>query len=272
MSDLFDWYERDYLPDLTKQVQHDYHLMIVHLRSAFGEMSPQDVKPRHVRDFLEVKTGRIHRNRMVMILSSVFTKAIAKYCIDDDLRNPCWKIERWPTPPRDRYVTDEEFAAVRELAPVTVQIAMDLAWLTSQRQSDIIRLKWSSVTMTGPRDRWHIEIRQGKTGKRLAIRISEALELVLNRAKEHPARSGETVIRRRDGRGFTSHGFRSKWQRVIRQWGKLGHERFHFHDLRAKSISDNESLDAAYGLAGHIDIAMTRRVYDRGVRFVQPLR
>jgi hypothetical protein len=44
------------------------------------------------------------------------------------------------------------------------------------------------------------------------------------------------------------------------------------HDIRAKSISDNENLNDAYLLAGHIDIAMTRKTYDRNRRRVQPLR
>jgi integrase len=62
------------------------------------------------------------------------------------------------------------------------------------------------------------------------------------------------------------------WQRYCRTWEKAGNARFHFHDLRAKSISDNLSLDSAYLLAGHIDIKMTRRVYDRARRKVEPLR
>lgn len=42
--------------------------------------------------------------------------------------------------------------------------------------------------------------------------------------------------------------------------------------IRAKCISDNLSLDDAYLLAGHIDIKMTRKTYDRNRRRVQPLR
>jgi hypothetical protein len=43
------------------------------------------------------------------------------------------------------------------------------------------------------------------------------------------------------------------WQRYCRKWEALGNKRFHFHDLRAKSISDNANLDAAYLLAGCLD-------------------
>ena len=57
-------------------------------------------------------------------------------------------------------------------------------------------------------------------------------------------------------------------------WNQAGIKanRAHFHDIRAKSISDNASLDNAYLLAGHIDIKMTRRTYDRNRRRVEPLR
>jgi integrase len=58
----------------------------------------------------------------------------------------------------------------------------------------------------------------------------------------------------------------------MRKYAKSGAPRYHFHDIRAKSISDNGNLDAAYLLAGHIDIKMTRRVYDRNRRRVEPLR
>jgi hypothetical protein len=46
----------------------------------------------------------------------------------------------------------------------------------------------------------------------------------------------------------------------------------HFHDIRAKNISDNASFDAAYLLAGHISPSMTRKTYDRNRRRVEPLR
>jgi integrase len=83
---------------------------------------------------------------------------------------------------------------------------------------------------------------------------------------------GPNVIRNQFGERYTSDGFRAMWQRFMRQFAKDGNERFTFHDLRAKSISDNPSLQAASSLAGHIDMKVTNRVYDRGVRSVEPLR
>lgn len=288
MNDLFTRFEKECIPTLAPRSQRDYLGILALLRKTFGHYEPREIKPRHVAAFLDVKEGRIHRNRMVMILSSVYYKAIGKWCIDDELTNPCIAVERWPTRPRDRYITDEEFNAFRATVCPQVQIAMDLALLTGQRQSDIVQMKWKQIKAIGvPRADWRIEIEQGKTGKKLAIMISPQLETVLKRAKmmppEYPRdyvirtnrRVGDCYKNRnweRTGQPYSPDGFRAMWQRYMRAWMKKGHENFHFHDIRAKCISDNPSIDAAYLLAGHMDVKLTRRVYDRAMRRVEPLR
>jgi integrase len=281
MNDLFDRYVKECIPELMPRSQRDYMGIMVYLREHFGDMDPKEVKPRHVVKFLDVEKGKVHRNRMVTILSTVFYKAIGKWCVDDDLTNPCNGVERWPTKPRDRYVTDEEFAAFRATTSPQVQIAMDLALLIGQRQGDIVGLTWKQIHAIGlPRAEWFIEIKQSKTGKRLAIAISPAVEEVLKRAKRmkpdfprtHVIRTNPPRGLKRQGQPYTPDGFRAMWQRYMRKWVAAGHENFHFHDIRAKSISDNQNLDAAYLLSGHMDVKLTRRVYDRSMRKVEPLR
>ena len=267
MNELFDLYEKECIPQLQWRSQRDYRSIIVILRNAFGHKSAVEMRPKDVAEFINVPTGRVHRNRMVTILSTVFKKAMGRWCLDLNLTNPCTVIERWPTRPRDRYVTNDEFNAFREICRPQVQIAMDLALLIGQRQGDIIGLKWSQLK--GNR----IEIDQGKTGKKLAIVISPAVEAVLDRAwMLEPHWPREYVIRTKHGQRYSEDGFRAMWQRYCRQWEKAGNPRFHYHDLRAKSISDNPVFDNAYLLAGHIDPKMTRGVYDRNRREVQPLR
>jgi integrase len=274
MSDLFDKYEAEYVPELEPRTQRDYRGILAVLRATFGHMEPQEVKPRHVADFINVKKGRIHRNRMVTILSTVFKIAMGSWCIEMDLANPCTVVRRWPTKPRERYITDDEFNQLRAMACPQVQIAMDLALLTGQRQSDIVGLTWKQVKTVGVlRADWRIEVDQGKTGKKLAIMISPAVEAVLRRARVmEPNFPHAYVIRTKWGNRYTPDGFRALWQRTMRAWMKAGNANLHFHDIRAKCISDNASLDSAYLLAGHIDIAMTRKTYDRNRRRVEPLR
>lgn len=279
MNELFDKYEAESIPELEPRTQRDYRGILGKLRAQFGEMDVTAVKPRHVADFINVKKGRIHRNRMVTILSTVFKIAMGSWAIDLDLVNPCTVVKRWPTKPRDRYVTDQEFAAVRALASPQLQIAMDLALLTGQRQGDIVGLTWKQVHAIGvPRAKWYIEIRQGKTGKYLGIMISPAIETVLKRARMmKPEWPRKYVIRStprygKQGERYSPDGFRAMWQRTINAYVRSGGSRYSFHDIRAKSISDNASLESAYLLAGHIDQKMTRRVYDRNIRMVEPLR
>jgi integrase len=267
MNDLFDLYETECIPRLQWRSQRDYRSIIIILRRTFGHKPVIEMRPKDVAEFINVPTGRVHRNRMVTILSTVFKKAMGRWCLDLNLTNPCTVIERWPTKPRKRYVTDYEFNRFRAICRPQVQIAMDLALLIGQRQGDIIGMKWSQINDN------KIEIDQGKTGKKLAIVISPAVEEVLDRAwLMEPHWPREYVVRTSYGLRHTEDGFRAMWQRYCREWERLGNERFHFHDLRAKCISDNPNFDAAYLLAGHIDPKMTRGVYDRNRREVQPLR
>lgn len=265
LQDCFDRYLTEVVPTLEPRTQRDYRRHLKKLGAVFGHMRPDDVKPRDIGRFLDVPKGKIQANRIIGVLSAVYTKAVGRWYEAE--RNPCRGVERNTSKPRDRNVRDVEFAAFREMANKKVQVAMDLALLTGQRQGDLLKLKWAQVTPEG------VEFRQGKTGKRLLVTMSPALEAVLLRARGFlPHLPREYVLRRRDGSPYTENGFRAMWQRTMRAYVKKGGERFTFHDLRGKSATDSSSLQDAYERLGHTSIAMTRKVYDRGVRRVTPLR
>lgn len=265
VTEILDRFERDYVPTLAERTQKDYVRHLRTLRRWFGERLANDMKPRDFRDFMDVARGKIQRNRQLAVLSCAFSEAVGRWYWCD--RNPCRDVKRHSSRPRDRYVTDEEFDSFKRSVPLRLKLAMDLALLTGQRQGDILRLKWSQVD----REAGRIRVRQTKTGKRLGVRITPAVAEILDRcAALGPA--GETVIRKRCGGSYTSEGFRAIWQRYMRRWVAAGNERFTFHDLRAKSASDSETIDAAYQRLGHTSMSMTRRAYDRGERLVDPLR
>lgn len=265
MNDAFDRYDREVIPELSPNTQAEYRRYLKVLRAEFGHRRPDDIEPRDIGRFLDVASAKVLQNKRVAVLSAVFGKLVGRWY--EATRNPCAKVERNPEYPRDRLVTDAEFDAVHALAPVRVQLMMELALLTGQRQGDLLSLRWSQVTDDG------IAFRQAKTGKRLMVMLSPALRDVLERAKKlKPDLPREFVIRTFEGRGYTPLGFRANWQRVMDKYMKSGGERFRFHDIRAKSASDSDSLEHAYERLGHTSIAMTRKVYDRGCRKVAPLR
>lgn len=267
LSDALDRYLNEVVPTLAPRTQKDYRRHIEILRRVFGHMNPNDLLPKHIGQFLDVKTGKIQRNRQVAVLSAVYSKMVGRwYCAE---KNPCQHVERNPSRKRRRYVTDAEYEAVYAIAPPRVQIMMELALRTYQRQGDLLSLKWEQVDDEG------VNFQQGKTGKRLRVKRKGAAKLnaVLARAQKLlPHLPREYVVRNRDGRAYTSEGFRAVWQRVMRKAMKTGalKERFTFHDLRAKAISDTKDIQKAFEGAGHTSMAMTRGVYDRGVREVDP--
>ena len=166
IRDALDRYEEEVLPELAPRTQKDYRRHLKVLREKFGDYLPDELKPRDIGKFLDVKKGRIHRVRIVAVLSAVYTKMVGRWYIAE--RNPCQHVEKQKNPPRDRYVTDDEFKAVYDIMPERMQIAMDLALLTGQRQGDLLKLKWSEVLEDG------VTFVQNKTGQGRHIQIGRA--------------------------------------------------------------------------------------------------
>lgn len=252
---------------LAATTHRDYIRHLGLLREAFGPVVADELTPRMLADWMDVPKGKIQRNRQLAVLSAVYQKAIRRYFLCR--ANPCKEVDRHPSKPRDRYITDAEYEQVKALAPLRVQLAMELALLTGQRQGDIIGMLWSQI------QDMNILIKQAKTGKKLAIAITPTVEAVLDRCWNLPnggKDGGPYVITRKQGGRYTSAGFRALWQRTSQKWKRLGREALTFHDLRAKSASDSGTLELAMQRLGHTSMALTRRIYDRGTRVVAPLR
>jgi len=264
VNDILDRFESEYIPhELSERTQRDYARHIRDLRRWFGDRIADEMKPRDFAEFMNVRKGRIQRNKQLAVLSCAFTQAVGSWYLID--RNVCRDVKRHRSRPRDREVTDAEFAGFMATVPYKMTLAMQLSVLTGQRQGDILSLLWSQVD----REQGKIRFRQAKTGKRLAVRITPVLDALLLECMDM-APAGQHVIRRRDGERYTSDGFRAIWQRYMRRWKALGNERFTYHDLRARAAAKCKSVEEAMLLLGHQNISMTRRVYDRSERTVEP--
>lgn len=267
IADCIDRYQRDGMGHLAPTTHRDYVRHLGHLRRFFGHIPADELTPRMLAEWMDVPKGKIQRNRQLAVLSAVYQKAIRRYFLCKV--NPCKEVDRHESRPRDRYITDEEYEQLKAIAPLRVELAMELALLTGQRQGDIIGMQWSQIQDMA------ILIRQGKTGKKLGIQITPALEAVLDRCWNLPnggKDGGAYMITRSKGGRYTSTGFRALWQRTSQRWKRLGNSPLTYHDLRAKSASDSGTLELAMQRLGHTSMALTRRVYDRGLRIVAPLR
>lgn len=259
-------YEVECLPRLAPRTKKDYVRHLKVLDQEFGHYIPDEMEPRHFAPFLNVPKGKIQRVRQLAVLSAAFTEAVSFWFVMK--RNPLRDVKRPKSKPRDRLIEDWEFRKVLTLAPLRVKLMMRLALKLGQRQGDLLNLKWSDIK------NMEIHIYQSKTGKRLAIAIDDELEQILDECWRLPrggCDGGEYIITRRCGGRYTSEGFRALWQRTMRKWMRGGGENFHFHDIRALCATKCATPEIAMRLLGHTTLAMTMRIYRRGIERVQCL-
>lgn len=266
VGSILDRYEAQCLHELAPRTQRDYRRHLQHLRCRFGHLDARELKPKDFGPFIQERAGRkgqVQRVRQLAVLSAAFTQAVSFWYLLD--HNVLRDVKRPKRPPRDRLIEDHEFASCRAMAPLRVQLMMDLALRLGQRQGDLLDLKWSDLKDG------YVNLQQGKTGKRLAIEITPELKRVFGRCWMLPNR-GDYVITRRQGGRYTSEGYRALWQRVMAQYVRRGGQRFTFHDIRALCATKCKTPEEAMKLLGHTNISMTLRVYRRGVERVKALQ
>ena len=111
----------------------------------------------------------------------------------------------------------------------------------------------------------------------MIVEWSPELQIVIERLKKLGLQIRPTLLCTLEGKPFTSDGFRSNWHRLMTKATTPGEkggapalaERFTFHDLRAKSASDDE-LEIATERLAHDDPRTTQKVYLRTPRRARP--
>lgn len=269
VSQILDGYKANCFHKLGARTARDYVRHIGHLKARFGHLDAATLKPRDFGPFIAERAGKkgeVQRVRQLAVLSAAFTYAVSyAYTLD---RNVLKDVPRPKRPPRDRLIQDHEFREIRAMAPLRVQLMMDLALHLGQRQGDLLNLKWSDIK------NGEVHIDQSKTGKRLAIRITPELKRVFGKCWMLPnggKDGGEYVVTRTQGGRFTSEGFRASWQKVAKKWRGMGRLNATYHDIRAMCATKCPSPEVAMRLLGHSNISMTLKIYRRGIERVDAL-
>ena len=144
LGDVIERYRIDVLPQKAAKTQKEQGRQLDRIVSVFGELRPKDITPQYIYRYLDsrLKTPTAARHE-ISLLGHVFNKAIRWGAAST---NPVQLIEKPQTRPRDRYVTDDEYLAVYNLASERIQIAMDLALLTGLRRGDLLSLTRGQLT------------------------------------------------------------------------------------------------------------------------------
>lgn len=248
----------------------EYERMAENIKKAFVNFRVDQVRPKHIAAFLDTNFSAKPNtaNKYRALLSLMLGLAVRKGMID---ANPVRDVEGYAEKKRDRYITDDELQMIKAGCSGRnagqIRCLIDLAYITAQRIGDLLTLRWSDVTPDG------IYFRPSKTvnstGVRLLIERTDDLTAILDRAKSGKVK-GMTVIHAMDGSAYTYSGAQSAWKRACKAAGVEAH----FHDLRAKALTDasRQGLDAQR-LAGHATESMTAHyVKARTVESVRPLK
>jgi integrase len=278
VAEMLDMFVPVHFPKLARRTQIDGMAHVEKLKAMWGSVHVDELKPRTIGMWMNggPDRGKIQRGKIVSVLATAYKYGVGEFFCAES--NPTRDLRFPKSNKRTRYVTPAEFAAVRSICSERLQAAMDLAYITGQRQNDILKLRWDHIDVHGNEAsgfRPIMHIRQGKTGKRFGIVVSEALEEVLLRCKRMPpALPRAYVLRNKDGERYSSAGFRSMAKRAINRALERGLIKtpFTWHDLRAATASDHPDIEKAADLLGHQNSQMTKSVYDRSVRLVQPLK
>lgn len=228
-----------------------------------GHMTPEKVRPKHIAQFHDEKGRKapVSANRSLEVIRHVFSLARRWGFVD---LNPAKSLGRHEENARERDVSLDEYLSVYELASPAYQVAMEISRLTGMRQGDILKLKWSEVTAEG------VYNNANKNKRKLLYRMNRSLQFTLSEAKGilNGAISHYVIPSKKGGR-FTSSGFQSGWQRLMRKAVATGIEHFTFHDIRAVASGMQADDKSAADLLGNT-LAATQKHYRRKAKAVEP--
>lgn len=248
--------------ELAKNTRAQYTSAAAMLRLVFGDMSMASIKPFHIATWLDDHPHKTAANTGKAVMSRVFDHAVRQGLVD---RNPCKEISYNRIPPRDRLISDDEYRRIYEQACDVVQIAMDMAYYSGMRISDVLKVRLQDL---GPDGLYSV---QKKTGKRQIFAYTQPLREVIDRARSlRCSVKGMHLLCDRSGQPYEYHMFNRRWLKAVRA---AGVEDVRFHDIRAKSATDAKGMGLDYqALLGHSSRSMSDRyVRSREYQRVEPI-
>lgn len=270
-------YSAQVIPNKAPRTQKDNLTELANLQKFFGnpDIPLDDLEPLHVQQYLEWrgKNAKVRANRERALLSHMWNFARQKGFTSGE--NPCRGVKGFTETGREIYVEDDVFSAVYSAANASVRDAMDVAYLTGLRPSDLVGMTQADIRNSV----LHVDQRKiksrGKGTSKLRISLtdkngdSNALDLILQRIEERKAtlkRQTTAILVNVYGQAITysalDNAFDRAREKAIKSNPSLADEikEFQFRDLRAKAATDktdNESLHAASKMLGHATVKMT---------------
>lgn len=178
---------------------------------------------------LHGKIGKQHpyeANRVLELISKMFSLARRWGFVEDDTLNPASDIDHYKEHKRDRWVKPEELprlmAAIDQEQNLYARAALWLYLLTGVRKSELLKACWEDVDM----ERRELRLPETKAGNTHYVPLSEA---ALSLLRKLPRVEGNPYLLPGRVEGHHLVNIDKPWQRVRRA---AGIEDVRLHDLR----------------------------------------
>lgn len=243
----------------TQSVEESYYK--THIRGALGRKAIGSIGHEDIVRWFSGLSGRPGAaNRTLSLLSAILNEAERKG-IRPLRSNPCHSVKKYPSRPRERFLTHEELSRlqktmhkVRQDGTINSDVldVVNFALLTGARKMEILSLKWSDISFSEK----IVNLPDSKTGPRKIFLSDRACALLRNRT---PQTSNEYVF---PGRLPGSH-----LKEIRRDFFALLDSaqiaEFRFHDLRHShasfAIQSGASLSHVAKALGHSQVRTSQR-------------
>lgn len=243
------------------------------ISKAFAEFRASEVTPPDCSEFLKayktrkLKDGTTRPSPRTFNEMRAGLRELMRYAEEKGFRpagsNPVDSIKTMSVAARDKYITDSELRRIKVAAmygddekrtrsgPMVCAL-IDLAYLTGQRFSDLLDLRWSKKLATDKDGQvvapyiadeglfFRPSKTSGSTGAKIVIAWTPRLEQLVARIKKIGRRNTHYVITTQDAQPYTYDGASTAWQRAVK---RAGVHNCHFNDLRAKALTDKEAAE-----------------------------
>lgn len=277
VSELLDRYLSDHVDRKNKAstAKNARNQVSRYIRPMLGNLKVADVTRADISKFhSSLASTPYAANRALALLSKAFGLSEV-WGLRPDHTNPCTRVERFEEKPRERFLSDQEFATLGEVLaqaetsplhvhgrsrPIAINpqaiSAIRLLIFTGARVSEILGLRWEWINF----DSQLAELPDSKTGKKQLYLPPAAFEIL--RDLNCPPNGMGFVIR--GGAGDNPEvplvNIKDPWA-YIRNAADL--EGVRLHDLRhsfaSTAVAGGMSLPMIGALLGHADVKTTAR-------------
>ena len=229
---LAEWYLREIAPNhLAPRTILDRQQCVKNLVAAFPNTPAHLIAPFNVQDYIyqRIKTSKRRAKMEYTTMSQIYRWGIRFGYVSS---NPAVDLYTPPERPRDRYVTHEDLQTFCELNPDWGGPMALFGYAVGQRLGDILALRYHPNVLI---------FRTQKTGKRARINMTPYLSDLIRQINPG-IEEGDLIIQNARGEEYDRHSFGHRWRRCMDRFVKEGGERFTFHDLKAKFVTDSQTL------------------------------